>query len=319
MNKIVAFGEIMLRLAPANGGTIEACTSFDACYGGTEANMLACLSGLGHETSYLTALPENELGQAVLKHLHSFGVGTEHIVMKGNTLGTYFVQDGAGSRGASVIYNRAHSEITTLDEDAFIYDEVFGGARLFHISGISFALSQSSRRLAFRLIKEARSRNVTVSFDFNYRSKLWTVEKAGKVFREIVPLVDVVLASDRDLSAFLNTSERDYFNVYNNAYLILRNRRVLGKGEHAVAVNAYHGGKAYRFAEKVFPVEEKIGGGDAFNGALLHALLNDSDDLEHAVKFAVAAFALKHKIAGDTFTKSERDILNYAKELKIEL
>ena len=321
MSRVVSFGEIMLRLSAKT--EIARCRSFDVCYGGTEANVLACLSGLGHETCYLTALPDNELGDAVKAHLCSFGIDCSQIVTGGSILGTYFVSDGGGSRGANVIYNRAHSEFTKLDEDAFDYDAVFAGAELFHISGISFALSESSRSLAFRLVREARARGVAVSFDFNYRAKLWSIEEAGRVFREVVPLVDIVLASPLDLSAFLQTDEEAFLKNYPCALLVLRSRIVESTARHSVGVRAFErisGKTNAAVCDRIFfPVREKIGGGDAFDGAFLHRCLQNPSDLKGAVNYAVAAFALKHTIAGDTFTGTEEDIIGYAKEIGVNL
>lgn len=318
MGTIVAFGEILLRLAAR--GTIAGSAAFDACYGGTEANVLACLSRLGHGTRYLTALPDNELGDAAKAHLRSFGIDLSHVVTGGNTLGMYFVSDGSGSRSANVVYNRAHSEFTKLDEDAFDYGAVLRGASLFHISGISFALSGSSRRLAFRLIAEAHARGIPVSFDFNYRAKLWGIEEAGEVFRRILPFVDIVLAAPRDLSAFLHVREEDFFKNYPCGCLVLRNRTAEEAARHSVEVRACKRGGEPAESDKIyFPVREKIGGGDAFDGAFLHRYLQAPDDLTGAVNYAVAAFALKHTVAGDTFTGTERDILSYAEELKISL
>lgn len=312
----------MLRLAAPGDTPIAESKTFEACYGGTEANVLACLSGFGNETKYLSALPDNELGQAVLNHLHSFGIDTSSVVIGGSVLGMYFVENGMGSRGSNVIYNRAHSEITKLDEDAFDYDEVFAGADLFHVSGISFALSQSSRRLAFRLVKEAKAHGVKVSFDFNYRRKLWDTDTAGEIFRQIVPLADIVLASTLDLTVFLKTDAEGYFKNYQSEYLVLRDRTVLSSKEHKVSVrvieNRAEGRKQYAFSDFTFPVKEKIGGGDAFDGAFLHGLLK-SGDTEYALKFAVAAFALKHQIKGDTFTEGESEVIAYAREMNINL
>ena len=297
--KIAAFGEIMLRLAAAHGENISDSRSFDACYGGTEANVLACLSGLGHDTKYITALPDTELGRGALEHLRGYGIDTSDIAVGGEFLGVYFSSDGTGSRGADVVYYRKFSEFAKLDTSSFDFDKVFDGVSLFHISGISFALSESSRALAFELMREARARKITVSFDFNYRSRLWTVERARPVLKAAAELADIVLASDLDLSTFMNVSARDYFDRFGGRYLILRNRKALGANRHSVRVSAYSRGEFFETGELVFPVVEKIGGGDAFDGGMLHALASGFT-LADAVKFGVAAFMLKHSVKGDT-------------------
>ena len=321
-NKILAYGEIMLRLKAASGSIADS-KSFEACYGGTEANVLACMSGLGHATSYLTGLPTTELGQAVLNHLCGYGVGVSDVVMRGDTLGMYFVEDGTASRGSNVLYLRKHSEFTRLTETDVNYDKVFDGVSLFHVSGISFALSDSSRRLGYRLLEEAKKRNVKISFDFNYRAKLWSVDEAREQLAKAASYADILLASTLDLTTFLQVSEEVFYDKYACEYLIIRDRKVLSANEHCVKVKVYHrtakGVDSFLFPETKFPVSEKIGGGDAFNGCILHALTAKPCSLKDATLFGVAGFMLKHQQAGDTFTASEREVAEFAKKLEAKL
>ena len=316
-NKVLAFGEIMLRLKAVEGGIADS-KSFEACYGGTEANVLACMSCLGHSTKYLTALPDTELGQAVLNHLADFNIDTSSVKVAGDVLGMYFVEDGTASRGSNVLYLRRFSEFTRLTENDFDYDSVFDGVQLFHISGISFALSDSSRSLAYRLLKEAKKRGVKISFDFNYRAKLWSVEQARPILVDACCYADIVLASTLDLSTFLQVNEEQFFDKYNCEYLVLRDRKVLSPSEHSVKVKMLHKTKTvvenYVFDECKFAVSEKIGGGDAFDGCILHALLNGASERD-ATLFGVAGFMLKHGQKGDTFSASERDVKTLAKKL----
>ena len=321
-NKILAYGEIMLRLK-ATGGSIATSASFEACYGGTEANVLACMAGLGHETSYLTALPATELGQAVLNHLSAYNVDTSDVVVRGDTLGMYFVEDGTASRGSNVLYLRKHSEFTRLTVDDVNFDKVFKDVSLFHVSGISFALSESSRQLAYRLMDEAKKRKIKISFDFNYRAKLWSVDTAREQLVKAATNADILLASTLDLTTILQVSEEEFFRKYPCEYLILRDRKVLSATEHSVMVKVLHktenGVDSYLFPQTAFPVSEKIGGGDAFDGCMLHALLVNADNLKDATLFGVAGFMLKHQQKGDTFTASERDVAKFAKELEAKL
>ena len=311
--KILAFGEIMLRLSAGDVGIANA-KSFDACYGGTECNVLACTSQLGHATKYLTALPDTELGRAAEAHIKGFGIDTSDIIMRGDVMGVYFVENGNGSRGSNIIYMRKFSEFTRLTADDFDYDRVFDGVTLFHVSGISFALSESSRALAFMLIDEAKRRKIKVSFDFNYRAKLWDTVTAGTYFRQVIDKADIALASTLDLSTFLDTDEAGYYKKYDTECLILRDRKVLSVDKHSVRVVAYKraGGDITRYESPTveFPVTEKIGGGDVFDGAMLHSLIGGKD-LETATKFAIAAFAFKHTIKGDTFIGTQKDVEKY--------
>lgn len=315
-NKIVAFGEIMLRLSSSDGNLVTA-DKFDLCYGGTECNTLAALSNFNHDCKYLTALPNTSLGDACLNHIKSFNIDTSLIVNRGDLLGLYFVESANGSRGAGVIYYRSFSEFTRLHIGDFDYDEVFKDAKLFHISGISFALSESSKELAYDLIKEARKRNVLVSFDFNYRAKLWSIDKAREEFLKIVPLSDIILGSSKDLET-IGVSKEEFFNKYMAKYLVIRDREVLDKSHHKVKVAIYKNEDGnitfYESEEITFEVKEKIGGGDAFNGSILHALLSNYS-LKDAAEFALSGFIYKAQIFGDTFTKNEIEVKEFKKGL----
>ena len=171
-HKILAFGEIMLRLTPPDHQMIALAGGFDGCYGGSESNVLVCLSALGHRTEYVSALPDNDLGTAAIRHLNGNGVGTQYILRTGHRMGMYFLENGFGDRGTKVVYDRAGSAAANLDAGAFDYDRLFADCRLFHICGISFAISPTARRLSFELVAEAKKRGIPVSFDFNYRGKL---------------------------------------------------------------------------------------------------------------------------------------------------
>ena len=317
--KVLAFGEIMMRLAAVNGSICDS-KVFEACYGGTEANVLACMSNLGCSTKYLTALPDTELGQAVINHLRSFNVDTSDVVVRGDTLGMYFVEDGTASRGSNVLYLRKHSEFTKLSEQDFDFERIFDGVTLFHVSGISFALSESSRRLAFRLLQEAKSRGIKISFDFNYRAKLWSVDVAREQLVKAASYADILLASTLDLTTFLQVDEQEVFDMYGCEYLILRDRKVICATEHSVKVKVLKRASkplCFETEEIKFAVAEKIGGGDAFDGCMLHALLR-GDDLKAATRFAVAGFILKHQQKGDTFCANQSQVEKFALNLGVK-
>lgn len=309
--KIVAYGEILLRLS-ATADTIRESRAFDACYGGTESNVLACLTALGHETEYLSALPDSPLGAAALDHLNRLRVGTSHVKVGGNGMGMYFTESGKASRGANVVYARKHSAFTELDENSFDCDEVFGGAALFHVSGISFALSPSSCALAFRLMEEAGKRGIPVSFDFNYRPALWSVDEARPKLKKAASLANILLAGSRDLETFMQTDEAHALSDYPLAErIVLRDRKVLSEKEHSVRVAMLvREGSRTCIPEFSFPVSEKIGGGDAFNGGFLHAMLSGAKN-EDILRFAAAAFALKHTVGGDVLAVPEQKIIDY--------
>lgn len=312
---VVAFGEIMLRLTPPDKKMIYETRAFDACYGGTESNVLVCLSGLGNKTEYLTAIPQNELGNAVVKHLKSYGVGTENIIRSGDTLGMYFLEEGFGVRSANVVYNRRHSEISKLEKGAFDYDKVFENCDIFHISGISFALSENTKELCFEMLEEAKKRGIKTSFDFNYRSKLWSVTEAKAVYEKIIDYIDIVFCSERDLKTFLDIDKESFYERFNNEYLVVREREMLSDGKQKACVCVYHNkeGKisTVKACSGAFEVLERIGSGDAFAAGVLHSLKNDSEDIQKAAEFGIASFVFKHTVKGDVMSADEKTINSY--------
>lgn len=317
--KIVAFGEIMLRLSPQSYRRICDAACFDACYGGSEANVLACLSSLGNSTQYLTALPDTSVGDAAAKHLLSLGIGIDNIIRQGDTMGMYFLEEGFASRPSNVIYNRRHSEVTKLNVHSFDYDKIFEGCNIFHICGISFALSESVCELCFQFLKEAKSRGITVSFDFNYRAKLWSVDQAATIYRNIIPYVDILFCSERDLKVFLNTDVKGFYNLYNTKYLVVREREILSDSHHSVTATMYYKSlgsiERARLDKIEFDVLERIGGGDAFAGGVLHSLIQEPYDFLGALRFGIACFVLKHTVKGDVFTLNFSSVQSYLNDI----
>lgn len=304
---VVAFGEIMLRLTPS--ASILNASEYKAIYGGTESNVLAALSTFGNKTRYLTKLPDNDLGRGAIMHLKRYGVGCDSIISSGDNMGIYFLEKGFGCRNAKVIYSRKHSEVTTLTKSDFDFDAVFENAALFHISGISFALSDSVKDLCFCLLEEAKNRNIPISFDFNYRAKLWDTETAAAVYKKIIPFVDYVFCSSKDLDVFLNANLDDFFNLYNNAKcLMVREREIVSQDKHIIKAKVYTEKGVVASSAKTAEILERIGGGDAFSAGFIHGLLNYGGNLQKALDFAVDCFVMKATLEGDVLYTSEREI-----------
>ncbi len=321
--KIVAFGEILLRLTPPDKNSIISTNSFSAFYGGSESNVLVALSSLGNKTMFVSALPDNELGLSAIKHLNSYGVDCSLVKKSGDTLGMYFVEEGFGERPSKVIYSRKYSEITHLSKEDFNFDDVFSDCGLFHISGISFALSESVKKLCMAFLNEAKKRKIKVSFDFNYRSKLWSIEEARGVFKKIIPYADIVFCSEKDIKTFLDApSISSYFEIYpETEYLIVREREVITPITHKIKADIYRGeNEVAGHSWKEFSVMERIGGGDAFDAGILHSLMKEPDNLKRALDFGVMCFILKHTIKGDVLPFGENEICahlsNFSKDVR---
>ena len=314
-SKIVAFGEILLRLTPESKQLIPQVSSFNACYGGSESNVLVCLANLGNQTEFITALPNNSLGYAATKHLRSYGVDTSNIVYTNERLGVYYLEEGVAERSAKVIYDRQHSAVSLLTVDSFDFEKVFKDCSLFHISGISFALSETTKELCFQLIREAKKREIPVSFDFNYRRKLWTPEEATRVYKKIVPLCDIVFAATQDINEFLGVSAKTFFDVYPCTTLFIREREVISPERNIIRAIGYRSvnGQVMKTApqKEEFAVYERIGSGDAFAGGILHILNKEPDNIEKALSYGMSCMVLKHSLTGDVFTLNEDAVIDF--------
>lgn len=328
MKNIVTIGEIMMRLSPPDNNKILNTTSFNINYGGGEANVAVALAQYGIDASFITKLPENSIGDAVIKHLKGFGVKTDSIIRGGKRLGIYFLENGYSIRNSKVIYDRADSSITDAGISEYNWDEIYKNKDILHISGITLALSEKAFSLGKTAIIEAKKRNLKVSFDFNYRSKLWTLEEAGAKIKEIIAYVDIAFAShldfikilghNEDLPAKGENLEKYYENLYSK---IINNYNfeviVTSIRDVKSASNNIYGGlifkdkKIYRSKDYDISIIDRVGTGDAFTGGYLAAYSKDFDN-QKAIEFAVASGAIKHTIAGDVIIATADEVEDFA-------
>ncbi|MCI5582951.1 MAG: sugar kinase [Anaeroplasma sp.] len=327
--KILTFGEIMLRLSTPDHYTINQTHSFMVNYGGGEANVAVALAHMGHKAYFMSKLPPNQLGDGAITHLKGNGVDTSYIVRGSSTIGIYFLETGFGGRPSKVIYNRKHSAITRIQENEFNWDEIFTDATWFHLSGITLALGERVRKVALRAVIEAKKHNVPVSFDFNYRSKLWTVEEARPVYKEFMNYVNIVFASFYDANTILeipldegfenstlSEKRRNVFpkmiKKYNLHYIFGTDRVVFSSTENSLAGYYFslNGDElSWELTDPIrFNIYDRIGGGDAFASGVIHGLLLDYNNPQYAVRYGLNTSVLKHTIYGDAFTMSCEDI-----------
>ena len=330
--KIITFGEIMMRLSTPDYATIDQSRSFIVNYGGGEANVAVALEHMGHHTYFMSKLPPNQLGDGAITHLHSHNVDTKYVVRGSTTIGIYFLETGFGGRPSKVIYNRKHSAITRIQEDEFDFEEIFSNATWFHLSGITLALGSKVRKVALRAVKEAQKYGVPVSFDFNYRTKLWTIEEARPVYKEIMKYVNIVFASFYDANTILEIpldkefeglslaeKRRNVFpkmiKKYNLDYIFGTDRTVYTATDNSLAGYYYHMNDkdlVYEITDPIrFNIFDRIGGGDAFASGVIHGLLKDYKDPAYAVRYGLSTSVLKHTIYGDAATFSCEDIENF--------
>lgn len=318
--KTITFGEIMLRLSTPGFTRFVQAQSFDATYGGGEANVAVSLANYGLDSHFVTKLPAHEIGQSALNQLRRFGVGTGHIVRGGDRLGIYFLETGASQRPSKVVYDRAGSAVTTLEPDEVDWDAAFDGASWFHWTGITPALGDTPTRTLKAALKAAKRAGVTVSCDLNYRKKLWTVEEARATMRPLMEHVDVCIANeedaDRSLGMTAGETDVDAGELDEAGYARLAWRLKQEYGFETVAITLRESFSAsdngwsamlhddkdcqdpYRSRRYDIRLVDRVGGGDSFAGGLIYGLLT-KPSTQDALEFAVAASCMKQTIPGD--------------------
>lgn len=303
--KIVALGEIMMRLSTPVSTSVNNLTSLNTYFGGGEYNTLINLAGLGHQTKMITSLPENQLSNAILKQARSYNVNTDYVIQKSGRLGTYYTILGDEITATDVIYDRADSVFSQAKFTDFDWQECFENCDLFHVSGITPALSATTKEMTIKAIQLANSMGIKVSYDSNYRGKLWSQKEAGCFLETVLPLVDYAFLGILDMKYLLNMSvdnlETGYqllASKYPNIKLFAStNREVETTNIHHLAVNIYTD-KLYTTNTKKVNVIDRIGGGDVFTAGVLDGvLLNKS--LQEIGEFALADALIKHYQIGD--------------------
>lgn len=321
MEKIVTFGEIMLRLSPPGPLRICQAGSFDVNYGGGEANVAASLANYGLDAELVTRLPGNDLGQACLQFLHKHAIGTRFVLHGGERLGIYFLETGSNMRPSQVIYDRANSAFATLKPGMIDWENVFKDAGWFHWTGITPAISESAAAACLEGVKMARKLGLTISCDLNFRAKLWQWGKnAREVMSELVTYCDVAIGNEEDaekvfgisaLEADVVSGKVDSFSYQHvclelaRAFPNLKSIAITLRGSQSANCNtwsailwdagSFYHGRSFTISNIV----DRVGSGDSFMGGLIYGLLTYPQDRQMALDFAVAASALKHSILGD--------------------
>jgi 2-dehydro-3-deoxygluconokinase len=320
MAKVVTFGEIMLRLAPPGFGRFTQARTFEAIYGGGEANVAASLANYGETAEFVTRLPANDLGDACMAYLRSFNIGVGHIMRGGERIGIYFLETGAAQRGSKVIYDRAGSSLATIKPGMIDWKAAFEGADWFHWTGITPAVSQGAAEACHEAILAAGQMGLTVSCDMNYRAKLWKWGKpAGEVMRNMVAISDIAIGNEEDaekvfgikapgadiLSGKIDPEKyRSVCDKLAHEFPGLKMIAITLRGSLSASQNTWSAvlWKQGEFITAptygIHYIVDRVGGGDAFMGGLIYGLRKYSSP-EEALRFAVAASCLKHSVTGD--------------------
>lgn len=347
-HKFITIGEIMIRLTPPNYEKIRMTHSFEASYGGSEANIALALANLGVDSTFFTVVPDNSLGKSAVRLLRSNDVHCTPVILStpeqtpSHRLGSYYLETGYGIRPSKVIYDRKHSAITEFDFSTVDLYELLDGYTWLHLSGITPALAANCRKLTIDCLKVAKELGITVSFDGNFRSKLWTWEKARDFCTECLPYVDVLLGiepyhlwkdeSDHDRGdvkdgvplqpSYEQQDEvfQAFVKRYPNLKCIARHVRYAHSGSEN-SLKAFLWYEEHTFESKLFTfnILDRVGGGDAFASGLIYAMMHDYKPMD-MVNFAVASSVIKHTIRGDANITDDvasiRNLMNMNYDIK---
>lgn len=314
---VITFGELMLRLGSPGFERLLQSPMLCATFGGGEANVAVSLAQLGVDSRYVTRLPANAIGDAAIRALRAEGVSTEFIVRGGSRMGIYFTETGASQRASTVLYDRANSAISEIPPDAVDWDRVMNGAAWFHVTGITPALGDKAAASTLASVAAAKRAGARISVDLNYRKKLWTQANAQKVMRPLMRDVDVVIANEEDLQCVLGievdgadvTSGSLDVESYRRAaqrvtkdlgppVIAITLRESLSASDNGWSAVLWDGKTLHQSQRYSVRLVDRIGGGDSFAAGLIYGMITGRAH-DAALRFAVAASALKQTIPGD--------------------
>lgn len=315
--RVVTFGELMLRLAPNGYYRFFQNDQMQATFGGGEANVAVSLANYGVDAAFVSKLPTHAIGQAAVDSLRSQGVDTRGIVRGGNRVGVYYLEKGASQRGSVCIYDRRYSALQEAKPTEFHWDKLLEGADWFHFTGITPALGSNMVQACLDACVTAKELGIKVSCDLNYRSKLWSRAAAREAMEQLCRYVNICISNEEDAKDIFGIEAKDSDvhsgKLVQSGYQQVAEQLMQRFGFEKVAItlrssisasdNGWAGmlydGRKFCFSKNYnLHIVDRVGGGDAFGGGLIYALLSGKDT-QAAVEFAAAASALKHSIEGD--------------------
>jgi 2-dehydro-3-deoxygluconokinase len=306
MYDVVTFGEAMVRLSPPNFQRLEQTRSLDVNIGGAELNVAVGVTRFGMKSAWVSRLPKNGLGYMIRDRAQEFGVDCSHVVWsdKGRA-GIYFVEFGASPRASSVLYDRAHSAISMIQPGEVDWAKIFSGSTHFHMSGITPALSASASETTAEALKAAKKAGCTVSYDLNYRKKLWTPADAKRIQEPLMADVDILITTEEDTHVVFGIKEKNYEAVaeklakaFKFKVVAITLREDLSVLKNNWTAIAYQDGKLFKDRTYEVEIVDRVGAGDSFTAGFLYAWIKDKN-VEQGVRYGNAFAALKHTLPGD--------------------
>jgi 2-dehydro-3-deoxygluconokinase len=317
----VCFGEIMLRLSPPDHVPLRQAARLDMVYGGAEANVAAALSGFGVRSAMVTALPDNDLGDACVAMLDGFGVQTRNILRTEGRMGVYYLEKGASVRPSKVVYDRQDSAFARARHELYDWDAILDGACGLHFTGITPALGAEARTALFEAVSAARKKRMLISCDINFRRNLWSREDANACMGELLPMCDVLITNPGQVKDVFFFEERDDAALarrlcaeYGVSTVALSGRDSLSADDNTLHGSLYSAREDRLFCSRRYGVHivDRIGGGDAFAAGLIYGLLKGLPPQE-TIELSVAADAYKHTLPGDAMHVKLEDVLSVAR------
>ena len=322
---LITFGEIMLRLSPPRHDRITDSDVFEKRAGGAELNVAGGVALLGLRTGIISKLPHNKLGVYIKNRIRYTGVSYDFLIYDDSPearLGLYYYEMGAAPRKPTIVYDRKEASITRIKLEE-IPEEVYGSARMFHVSGISLALCENMRNVAIELIRRFKQAGAMISFDVNYRANLWTEEQARETIKSILPMVDVLFVSEESSRRmFQKTGElhdilKSYTQEYGVKFVAATQRTVISPRQHDFTSILYSAADDTFYTEppyKNIDVIDRIGSGDAYVAGVLFGLLKYNDP-GVAMRVGNANSSVKNTVPGDLpssdFAEIERVIYEH--------
>ncbi len=347
---LLAFGEIMMRVAPPGYGRFRQCLpgSVEVTFGGGEANVCGSLALLGRPVRYLTALPDHAMADALIGWQRSLGIDTSHILRREGRLGVYYLETGANQRSSTVVYDRAGSSVALAAPEEYDFDAALDGVTRVHVTGITPAISENGFLATRELVTQAAERGAKVSCDLNFRKKLWrwregTAPKdlAQECMTQLLPLIDIVIGNEADAEDVLGiqaegtaveegqSSAEAYAEVartigrrFENVPLVAITLRESISASHnnwgamlfdTKADKAHFAPLDERGGYQPYEIRDivdRVGGGDSFAAGLLYAL--DSE------KYGQPQDAIRFAVAASCLKHSLPGDMNYVTLAEIE-
>lgn len=332
---VVTFGEMLMRLTTDPTARLQQTNQFSFYYGGAEANVAVSLANFGVNTSYISRVPLNLIGDTCERYLRGCSVDTSFLLKGGDRLGLYFVESGIGNRPGQVIYDRKFSSFSQIKKENIEWDRILEGVELFHTTGITLALSEELQEITIEGMKRAKEQGIKVSFDFNYRAKLWSQQEASIVIQKALPYVDIAFCNHMDAIYLLNiepveeelTHKEKLQYYYDNIRELYPNIELFASTKRDVKSSSVHFLQGYLYREGMLeqtatytiePIIDRIGGGDAYAAGILYGILHRWNPID-MVRFATGASVLKHTVKGDGNAFSVPEVEQFIQSINQEI